>query len=117
MLKYGKMKVVKKADSPLAVFFAWVQLLLVIVGLVGIAVEFFRDNGWFKKALNAVINTSSSTLIMVLPVGFLVYLVVSSWIQTHDERESSSMIADAMLYVMMMVGVWFVWRFVTEGGF
>ncbi len=117
MLKYQKTNKNNRPDSLLSVIFSSLQLLLVVIGLVGISVEFFRDQGWLKQTLSAIMNSSNSTLLMALPVGFLVLLVGKSWVDSHGERESANLIADAMLYLMMLVGVWTLYKFFGQGGF
>ncbi len=117
MLKYSKNKVKEKPDTPLTVAWAWLQLLLVVTGLIGISVEFFRDEGWLKRTLSAVVDASTSTLIAVLPVAIIVILVIRSWMNSHGDSEKSSRIADAMLFGMMLVGAWFMFMLVTQGGF
>lgn len=116
MFKYDKKNKSMRTDSLLSVILSGGQLLLVVVGLIGVSIEFFRDKGWLKQSLSAIMDTSNSTLMMALPVGFLMFLVGKSWMDSHGERESSNVIADVMLYVMMLVGVWVIFKFVTEGG-
>lgn len=116
MLKYQKLKKDSRPDSLLSVILSVGQLLLVVVGLVGISIEFFRDKGWLKQSLSAILNTSNSTLIIALPVALLAFLVGKSWMDSHGERETSNLIADVMLYAMMLVGAWVIYKFVAEGG-
>ncbi len=106
-----------RTDSLLSVILSGSQLLLVVIGLIGVSVEFFRDNGWLKQSLSAIMSTSTSTLVMALPVALLVLLVGKSWMDTQGERASSNVIADIMLYVMMLVGIWVIYKFVSGGGF
>lgn len=115
MLKYDKLKSNKKPDNLLSVILSVGQMLLVLTGLVGIAIQFFRDKGWLKTWLSKLMNTSMSTLVIALPVMLLGYLIVQAWMDSHSERESSNMIADIMLYVMMLVGAWFIYNFLTAG--
>lgn len=116
MLKYDKRNKNMRTDSLLSVILSGGQLVLVVIGLIGISYEFFRDKGWLKQSLSTLMNTSNSTLMMVLPVGLLVFLVGKSWMSSQGERESSNVIADIMLYFMMLVGAWVIFNFVTAGG-
>lgn len=116
MLKYDKLKSNKKPDDLLSVVLSVGQMLLVVAGLIGIAIQFFRDKGWLKTWLSSLMNASMSTLVIALPVMLLGYLVLQAWMGSHSERESSNLIADIMLYVMMLVGVWFIYNFLTTGG-
>jgi hypothetical protein len=115
MLKYQKLKKNSQPDSLLFVVLSGIQFLLVVIGLIGISVQFFRDKGWLKQTLSAILNTSSSTLLVALPVFLLAFLVGKSWMNSHSERESSSLTGDVMLYVMMLVGVWFIFSYLSSG--
>jgi membrane protein insertase Oxa1/YidC/SpoIIIJ len=116
MLKYQKLKKNGKPNSLLPAILAGGQLLLVVAGLVGVSVEFFRDQGWLKRTLSTIMNTSTSTLVIALPVILLVFLVGKSWLTAQGESKSANLVADAMLYGMMLIGAWVIFKFVTEGG-
>lgn len=116
MLKYQNLKKSGKPSSLLASILSGAQLLLVVAGLVGVSVEFFRDQGWLKRTLSSIMNASTSTLVVALPVALLVFLVGKSWLEAQGESKSTNYIADAMLYVMMLVGAWVIFKFLTEGG-
>jgi hypothetical protein len=49
-------------------------------------------------------------------VILLVFLVGKSWLTAQGESKSANLVADAMLYVMMLIGAWVIFKFVTEGG-
>jgi len=115
MLKYDKLRKDMRPDSVLSVVLSITQLLLVAVGLIGLAIQFFRDKGWLKQWLSSLMNTSTSTLVIAVPVLLLAYLIGKSWMDSHSERESSNFIADIMLYVMMLVGAWFIFSYLTAG--
>jgi hypothetical protein len=116
MLKYQKLKNGSRPDSLLSIILSVAQLLLVVIGLIGISVEFFRDKGWLKQTLSAILNTSISTLIVALPVVLMVFLVGKSWMNSQSERETSSLAGDVMLYFMMLVGAWFIFSYISSGG-
>lgn len=117
MLKYQKIKPVKKADSPLTLVFSVVQFLLVLLGLVGISIQTFEENGWLKHALASVVGASNFSLIIGIPIALVVALVGKSWLDSHSEGSGSHRTADLMLYCMMLVGAWFLYKLITEGGF
>lgn len=115
MLKYRKLKKGSRPDSLLFAVLSGVQFLLVVIGLIGISVQLFRDKGWLKQTLSAIMNTSTSTLLVALPVVLLAYLVGKSWMNSHGEHESANLTADVMLYVMMLVGAWFIFSYIISG--
>jgi uncharacterized membrane protein YqjE len=117
MLKYDKLKVRNPPDSLLSLLLAGVQFILVMTGLVGISVELFREKGWLKQALSSLMQASMTSLVIGVPFAILVFLVGRAWLISHSERHESSRTADLMLYAMMAVGGWFLYKLVTQGSF
>jgi hypothetical protein len=115
MLKYQKLKEGSRPDSLLVVVLSGIQLLLVIIGLIGISVQFFRDKGWLKQWLSSLMHANVSTLIVAVPVIILMYLVGISLMGSKAKHQGSSRTGDAMLYIMMLVGLWFAYSFITTG--
>lgn len=115
MLKNQKLNKGSQPHSLLLIVLSVAQLLLVVIGLIGISVQLFRDKGWLKQTFSAILNTSISTLLLALPVVLLAYLVGKSWINSHGTRESTNLAADMMLYVMMLIGAWFIFSYISSG--
>lgn len=113
MSRYDKIPL-KKPDSLISLLWAVVQFFLLLCGLIGLSVQLFREKGWLHQALRGLMNAESTTLVVTLPVALLVFLAVKSWLTSQD-REKSSLAADAMLYVMMAVGAWFIYSYLANG--
>jgi hypothetical protein len=111
MLNYRKRG--PRPDSLLAIILSTVQLLLVLAGLVGISVLFFRDKGWLKQTLSSILDASTSTLVIALPVALLVFLFGKFWLDSQSERKSFGLTGDFMLYLMMMAGAWFIYSYIV----
>ena len=111
--KYAKNKDIQ-ADTLLKTLSSVAGILLVLFGLVGIGLEFFREGGWLKTAFAWLFE--STTHMMFIPV-----IIFSGWLFNHfmtssakGEKKKSG---DIPMYAMMLMGVFYVYRLVTTGGF
>ena len=111
--KYSKNADIKP-DTLLQTIVSVGSMILMFIGIIGIALEFFKDDGWLKKALAWLFD--STTHMMFIPV-----IIVVLWLANRafsgtgkDEMKKSG---NLPMYLMMAVGVYYVYRFVTTGGF
>ena len=111
--KYAKNADIE-ADSLVKTISSVAGLILVLVGLIGIAMEFFKDGGWLKTALSWLFDTT--THMMFIPVIiFTLWLMNRRMSSTNPDKSKKS--GNIPLYVMMAVGAFYVFRFITKGGF
>ncbi|HYD33496.1 MAG TPA: hypothetical protein VEA39_02910 [Methylophilaceae bacterium] len=103
----------KQADSLLDTIFAVGRFGLMLIGLIGISVEIFRDNGWLKQLIGKAFSSPSALLIIPLVIGALYVLdkVISNAAGTASKK------GDIPLYIMMAIGAFFLFRLVTTGWF
>lgn len=103
-----------KADTPLKTALSFAGIALLFIGLIGIALEFFKDGGWLKKALSWLFDTT--THMMFIPVIIIVLWLLNRWMSSGaiGEKKKSG---DLPMYIMMAIGAFYVFRFVTTGGF
>ena len=111
--KYAKNKDIQ-ADTLLKTLSSLGGILLVLIGLIGIGLEFFKDGGWLKTAFAWLFE--STTHLMFIPV-----IIIAGWLFNHfisssakGEKKKSG---DSPMYVMMLIGAYYVYRLVTTGGF
>ena len=111
--KYAKNKDIQ-ADTLLKTLSSVAGIALVFIGLIGIGLEFFKEGGWLKTALAWLFE--STTHMMFIPV-----IILAGWLFNHfisssakGEKKKSG---DIPMYIMMAIGVYYVYRFVTTGGF
>ena len=102
----------KKSDNLLSTLAAVGRIGLMLVGLVGIAVEIFRDDGLLKQLLGKVFNSSMGIVYVLLGIAAL-YLL-NRWMATADGKASSGK-GDLPLYIMMAIGAFFLYRLITTG--
>lgn len=111
--KYSKNSDIQ-ADTPLKTIISFGGMLLLLIGLVGIAMEFFKDDGWLKSALAWLFE--STTRMMFIPVIIVVLWLLNRWMSSAalGEKKKSG---DLPMYIMMAMGAFYVFRIITTGGF
>ncbi|HEY8118548.1 MAG TPA: hypothetical protein VIE91_04855 [Methylophilaceae bacterium] len=100
-------------DSLLHTIIAISRLLLMLIGIIGLSVEIFRDNGWLNQLL-AKILSSPAGLISV-PIGLAVLYFFNRWLTTASDGSISK--GDLPLYLMMAIGAYFLFNLITTGSF
>lgn len=102
------------ADTPLKTIISGAGMVLLLIGLIGIAMEFFKDDGWLKTALAWLFD--STTHMMFIPVIFVVLWLLNRWMSSAalGEKKKSG---DLPMYIMIAVGLFYVFRLITTGGF
>ena len=106
-----------KPESKFSVLVAMVKmglLLLGIAGIAGIAMDFFREDGILKKLLGKLFESTAS--MMMIPVIILVLWFLNRWISSASKSETKKS-GDLPMYVMMLVGAYYLFRLLTKGSF
>ncbi len=111
--QYAKNKDIQ-ADTPLKTIISVAGLLLVLIGLIGIGMEFFKEGGWLKTALGWLFATT--THMMFIPVIIIVAWILNRWMSSASPGEKKKS-GDVPMYIIMAVGGYYVFRLVTTGGF
>ncbi|MFL9710096.1 hypothetical protein [Methylobacillus sp. Pita1] len=103
-----------KPESLLATLLAALRLGLMLVGIVGIAVHLFNDEGWLDRSMAWVF--SGTWTLLAVPAAILVIYLANRWL-TAPRRGELSKRGDLPLYLMMGIGVFFLFRLISTGGF
>ncbi|MDP3678414.1 MAG: hypothetical protein Q8R23_04915 [Methylotenera sp.] len=111
--KYLKNKDIK-AESKLSVLIAIVRMGLVLAGIIGIALEMFRENGWLSKLLGKLFE--STTTMIFIPVIIFVLWLLNRWISSPNKSETKKS-GDFPMYIMMAVGAYYLFRLYSTGSF
>jgi hypothetical protein len=102
-----------RPDSLLSTLAAVGRFALMLIGLIGIAVEIFRDNGWLKQLIGKAF--SSPGTLLLIPLGIAALIFIDKMITNASGKASSK--GDIPLYFMMAVGAFFLYRLITTGSF
>lgn len=111
--KYSKNADIQ-ADTPLKTIISFFSMVLLLIGLIGIAMEFFKDDGWLKSALSWLFD--STTHMMFIPVIIFILWLLNRWMSSAAKGEKKKS-GDLPMYIMMILGAFYVFRIATTGGF
>lgn len=112
--KYEKNENIRP-DSLLKTLSSLGQFALVIVGLIGISVEFFRDNGILKQLLAKMFSTTTTMVVSLVLIGAGLFLI-NRWSSSAVDGTATKR-GNLPMYIMMAIGVYFLFRLVTTGSF
>ena len=110
--KYAKNADIQ-ADSLVKTLSSVSGLTLVLVGLAGLAMEFFKDGGWLKTALGWLFDTTAHMLFIPVII-FALWLMNRMMSSPNPDKSKKS--GNIPMYAMMAVGAFYVFRFVSTGG-
>lgn len=111
--KYAKNADIQ-ADTPLKTVASVAGIGLMMLGIIGIAMEFFKEDGWLKQALSWLFD--STTHMMFIPVIIFVLWLLNRFMSSSNPDQSKKS-GNLPMYIMIGVGLYYVYRFATTGGF
>jgi hypothetical protein len=100
-----------KPDTLVETLLAVGRFGLMMLGIIGISVEIFRDDGWLSQLLDKAFASPGTLLLIPLVLGVL-YLLDKA---ITNAAGTASRKGDIPLYMMMTVGVFFLYRLITTG--
>ena len=118
MAKIDPNKYSKNADinpeSKLSVLLAVVRIVLMGFGLVGVALELFGEGGWLSTLMSKVFE--STTTMLFIPVIILALWLINRWLSTSNKSETKKS-GDIPMYIMIAIGIYYIYRIFTTGSF
>ena len=102
-----------KPDSLVSTLISVGRFGLMLLGIIGISVEIFRDDGWLKQLLGKAFASPGTLLLIPLAIGALYLLdkVITNAAGTASKN------GDIPLYIMMAIGAFFLFKLITTGSF
>lgn len=102
----------RKADSLLATLLASARVGLMLVGIGGLAIVMFREDGLLQQGLAFMLG-SGTRLVVTLFAAFLLYLFWR-WLNAAPGGGTTKR-GDIPMYAMMALGAFFLFRLITTG--
>ncbi|PKO92950.1 MAG: hypothetical protein CVU15_03660 [Betaproteobacteria bacterium HGW-Betaproteobacteria-1] len=102
----------KKPDSLLETLLAVGRVGLMLLGIIGIAYEVFRENGLLKQWLKSLFSSTGGWVSAVI-LAFVLYLFWR-WMNAAPKGVTTRR-GDIPLYAMMAIGAFFLYRLITTG--
>lgn len=109
--KYAKNKDIKP-ESLLSNIAAVAKMGLMIVGIIGIAMEFFKSDGVLSTLLSKLFQ--STTTMLFIPVIIFVLWLLNRMMSSSKKGETNKS-GDLPMYVMMAIGAFYLFRLITTG--
>lgn len=103
-----------EADTPIKTIISTAKFGLVVLGLVGISVEFFRDDGWLKTLITKILNSSIGAWWFLI---IAILLFILNRIITDNTTGKASKRGNLPFHVMMLIGGFFLYRLAVYGEF
>lgn len=101
-------------ESKLSVLLAVVRITLMGFGLVGISLALFREDGWLSKLMSKVFE-STATMLLIPLIIFALWLL-NRWVSTPNKSEIKKS-GDIPMYIMMVIGIYYIYKIFTTGSF
>lgn len=111
--KYSKNKDIK-AETAMSSILAALKMGLMVLGLIGIAIEIFREDGWLQMLLAKLFE--STTTMLFIPVIIFVLWLLNRMMSSNKKGEVNKS-GDLPMYIMMGIGAYYLFRLITTGGF
>ena len=91
------------------------SLLLLLLGLVGIAMELFKEGGWLKSTFSWLFESGSHMIFIPVIIFVLWFLnrIISSTPDKNEIKKSGNL----PMYIMMGLGAYYLFRLIMTGGF
>ncbi len=101
-----------RPESLARTIFSTTAFLLIIIGIVGTALDVFKEDGLFKQAL--IYLFQSTTTMLLIPVIILALWLLNRWISAPNKTETKRS-GNLPMYIMMLLGAYYLSRFITTG--
>jgi hypothetical protein len=92
-----------------------VTILLVLAGLGGLSYNFFKEGGWLGALFGKFVDAQMSNPVIAIPVTVALVFVGKMWFDHNRAKGHTSKLPDFLIYVIMAAGVYFIYRFATDG--
>lgn len=94
---------------------SFITITLILAGLGGVSYYMFKEDGWFGAALGKVWNVQVEYPVIAIPVTLAALFIGKMWYDHNRAKGYTSKLPNALVYVVMAAGVYFIWVFVNQG--
>lgn len=97
-----------KPDTLSQTLFSVVSMLLMLAGIAGLAMEFFKEDGLIGKVFSFFFRSTGTMLL--IPVVIFVLWLLNRWISTPSKNETKKS-GNLPMYIMMLFGAYFIYAY------
>lgn len=97
-----------KPDTLLQTLGSVGSMVLMLIGIVGLAMDFFKEDGLLGKVFSFFFSSTGTMLL--IPVVIFVFWLLNRWISTPSKNETKKS-GNLPMYIMMLVGVYYIYYY------
>ena len=94
---------------------SFITITLMLAGIGGASYHTFKEGGWFGVILGKIWNVQMDHPVIAIPVTLAVVFIGKMWYDHNRAKGYTSKLPNAIIYVVMAAGAYFIWVFVTQG--
>ena len=94
---------------------AFITITLILAGIGGVSYHTFKEGGWLGVILGKVWDVQVEHPVIAIPITLTVLFVGKMWYDHNRAKGYTSRLPNALIYVVMAAGVYFIWVFLNEG--
>ncbi len=108
----------KKPESLFSILRALGEFTLLVFGIIGIAVRIFHKQGWLRQLLDEMITAAFTSSLLTVIVAAIALLIAKIWYDSFfATAERINKLGNWLMAAMMILGVYFLFLFITTGSF
>lgn len=89
---------------------AYIVFTLVLIGIVGLSLEFFKDNGLIERTFDVVWDAEVRHPLLITPILGGTLLLLSIFLRGGLTTGKGHSFSDLLLYAMMSSGVYYSYK-------
>ena len=93
-----------------------ITIVLVLVGIVGISYQGFREDGWVTRGFGKIADAYINTPLIALALTVAMFFSYRAWRQSKSSGRGGKFF-DLIVYFLMAAGTYFIARYVIRGEF
>jgi hypothetical protein len=99
-----------RADTLLQTLSSVASMALMLIGIIGIAIDFFKEDSWITKTF-AYFFQSTNTMLLI-PVVIFVFWLLNRWISSPS-KDKKKKTGNLPMYLMIIVGLYYLYQFIA----
>ncbi|QVL45878.1 MAG: hypothetical protein KFB94_01815 [Methylophilaceae bacterium] len=103
-----------RPDSLMRTVTSTSYFILMLIGIIGVALDMFKEDGLFTQSLFYLFQSTMTMLF--IPVIFVTLWLLNRWISTPNASETKKS-GNLPMYIVMLLGVYYIFKFITTNAF
>lgn len=98
------------------VVLSYLTFALLVIGIIGLSWEVFRDDGWLEQGLGIVLDSGIQESILATPIiiGILLASIAFLRDDLFTPGKANPVISNTILYVLVACGLYFSYQWIIS---